>query len=179
MRVTVIYGTDNGNTRSVAEQIASQIDGKTIEISAATHSDFEDCDLLILGTLTCGYGDLQSDWESRLGILATVNLTGRRVALFGLGDQITYADTFADGRGELYEQVVGQGAVVIGSTPTTGYDYFASRAVQDDVFVGLVLDEDTQQEETEGRIAFWVASLKMVAAGELGAQQTPQPHYAN
>ncbi len=179
MRVTVIYGTDNGNTRNIAEQIASQIGGKTVEVSSATSLDFEECDLLILGTPTCGYGDLQSDWDSRLSILAKVNLTGRKVALFGLGDQITYADTFADGMGELYEQVAGRGAVVIGSTPTIGYDFFASRAVQDDVFVGLVLDEDNQQEETEGRIASWIASLKELTTSTLDAQQAPQPHYAN
>ncbi len=179
MKVTVIYGTDNGNTRSVAERIASQIGGKAVEINSARNSDFEDCDLLILGTPTCGYGDLQSDWESRLNILAEVDLVGRKVALFGLGDQLTYADTFADGMGELYEQVTARGAVVIGSTPKTGYDFFVSRAVQDDVFVGLVLDEDTQQDETEGRIASWVASLKLVAAGESDARQPPQPQYAN
>lgn len=160
MRVTVIYGTDSGNTRNIAEQIAAQMEGKVVEISTAKVSDLEECDLLILGTPTCGYGDLQSDWDSRLGILAETKLSGRRVALFGLGDQRTYADTFVDGMGVLYEDVVWRGATVIGSTSTTGYDFFTSRAVQDELFVGLVLDEDNQQDETAERIASWVAVLK-------------------
>ncbi len=178
MRVTVIYGTDGGNTRSVAEQIASQAGGKVVEISSASNSDFEDCDLLILGTPTCGYGDLQSDWGNRLGVLAEANLTGRKVALFGLGDQITYADTFADAMGVLYEELMERGVVVIGSTSTEDYDFYSSRAVRDDLFVGLVLDEDIQPDKTEERIATWVASLKMDSTVKLDAQQTPQPHYA-
>ncbi len=161
MKVTVIYGTDNGNTRTIAEQIAAQMDGRVVDITVATKADFEDCDLLILGTPTSGYGDLQADWESGMKLLTQVNFTGRTVALFGLGDQFTYADTFADGMGEIYEVVTQLGAEVIGATAKEGYDFFTSRAVQDDVFVGLVLDEDNQQDMTEGRIASWVAGLKV------------------
>lgn len=179
MRVTVIYGTDGGNTRRIAEQIASRIGGKPVDICTAANSDFEDCDLLILGTPTCGYGDLQYDWENRLSVFAEVDFADRKVALFGLGDQATYADTFADAMGVLYEELAGRGATVVGSTSTEGYDFYSSRAVHDDHFVGLVLDEDVQAEKTEERIASWIASLLPVSAGELNAQQTPQPHYAN
>lgn len=161
MKVTVIYGTDNGNTRNIAEQIAAQMDGRVVDIAAAVKADFEECDLLVLGTPTSGYGDLQADWESGMKLLTQVNLRGRAVALFGLGDQFTYADTFADGMGEIYEVVAELGAEVIGSTAKEGYDFFTSRALRDGVFVGLVLDEDNQQELTEGRIAAWVEGLKV------------------
>jgi flavodoxin I len=178
MRVTVIYGTDNGATHTVAEQIAAQIEGKVVEICSAEKADFEDCDLLILGTPTCGYGDLQSDWDSRLKILSQVNLDGRKVALFGLGDQITYADTFVDGMGVLYEELMVRRAEVIGSTSVEDYDFYSSRAVREESFVGLVLDEDTQPHKTEERITSWIASLKSIASGGVDAQQTPRPQYA-
>ncbi len=177
MRVTVIYGTDSGNTRRIAEQIAAQAGAKIVEISAATNADFEDCDLLILGTPTCGYGDLQCDWDSRLSVLSEIDLTEKKVALFGLGDQITYADTFADAMGVLYEKLAEQGVAVIGSTSTEEYDFYSSRAVRDDLFVGLVLDEDIQPDKTEERIASWLSSLKVIAAE--ATEQTPQPQYAN
>lgn len=177
MRVNIIYGTDGGNTRRIAEQIAEQVNGKVIEVSAANNSDFEDCDLLILGAPTCGYGDLQCDWDNRLSTLAEVNLTNKKVALFGLGDQITYADTFADAMGVLYEKLTELGVGVIGSTSTEEYDFYSSRAVRDDTFVGLVLDEDIQPDKTEERIAAWVAALKAVVADEV--QPTPQPQYAS
>ncbi len=160
MKVTIIYGTDNGNTRDIATQIASEFDGKLIEISSANSSDFEDCDLLILGTSTCGYGDLQPDWDSRLSVLKEASLSGKKVALFGLGDQITYADTFVDAMGLLYDEVAEQGASVVGATPTTGYDFFSSLAVRDEKFVGLALDVDNQSSETDERITSWVAQLK-------------------
>lgn len=170
MKVTVIYGTDGGNTRTIAEQIAAQFGGTTVEISTAEKAHFEECDLLILGTPTCGYGDLQFDWENRLEMLKEVNLSGPKVALFGLGDQGTYADTFADAMGVLYEKLTENGVKVIGFTSTEDYDYYSSRAVYDDTFVGLVIDEDIQPHMTEDRIASWVASLKLAVQGELSAQ---------
>ncbi|MFT4113117.1 flavodoxin FldA [Silvibacterium sp.] len=160
MKVTVIYGTDYGNTRIVAEQIASRIGGRVVEIASATSADFEDCDLLILGTPTSGCGDLQADWDGRLRSLATMKLSGKRIALFGLGDQRTYCDTFADAVGVLYDEVTRHGVEVIGATATEGYEFDRSLAVRDGIFVGLVLDEDNQQEETEARIHAWVDALK-------------------
>lgn len=159
MKVTVIYGTDNGNTRYVASEIASALSGKSVEIASATAEDFEDCELLILGTPTYGIGELQVDWDSHLSLLKEANLSGKRVALFGLGDQMTYADTFVDAMGLLYDIVTEKGASLIGTTPTEGYDFIGSLAVRNGKFVGLVLDEDNQPSETGQRIASWIAQL--------------------
>ncbi|MDE1154236.1 MAG: flavodoxin FldA [Acidobacteriaceae bacterium] len=164
MKINVIYGTDNGNTRRVAEQIAERCAGRVVDICAATPQDFSDCDLLILGAPTSGYGDLQVDWECRLGVFSEVGLSGKKVALFGLGDQMSYCDTFVDAMGLLYDAVVAQGAVVLGATATSGYDFYSSAAVREERFVGLALDEDNQQDQTVPRIAGWVAELVQAAA---------------
>ncbi|MFC6645693.1 flavodoxin FldA [Granulicella cerasi] len=172
MKVHIIYGTDNGNTRNIAEQIATQIGGKAVDVCSATTADFSDCDLLILGAPTSGYGDLQVDWECRLSFIAEAGLAGRKVALFGLGDQMSYCDTFVDALGVLYDAVVGQGATVIGATDKAGYDFYSSAALRDDKIVGLAIDEDNQHERTEARIAAWVASLQAeMGAAELAAAE--------
>ena len=61
---------------------------------------------LILGTSTWGFGDLQEDWDAFLGSLTKMNLTGKTIALFGLGDSSTYSDTFVDGMGIIYRALL-------------------------------------------------------------------------
>lgn len=157
MKVTVVYGSSSGSTEKIATTIASKIGGKAINIISANTGDFENCDLLILGVPTYEFGNLQQDWEERLDVLKEANLSGKKVALFGLGDQSSYPDSFVDAMGILYDTVTEKGATVIGETATSGYEFTNSLAARDGKFVGLVVDEDGQQSETAQRIASWIA----------------------
>lgn len=159
MSVNVIYGSDGGATKGIASRIAKRVQGRAIDIREAAKADFETCTLLILGSPTYGNGDLQADWETHLGKLSEANLTGRRVALFGTGDQETYPESFVDAMGTLYDIVVERGATVIGFTESAGYSHIASTAERDGRFVGLALDPDTQSSKTNPRIEAWTAAL--------------------
>lgn len=159
MNVTIIYGSDGGATKAVASRIAKKIQGRTVNIAAAKTADFEDCDLLILGAPTYGAGDLQSDWEANLDTLKAANLNGKKVALFGTGDQVSYAESFVDAMGTLYDQVVAQGGLVVGFTDTAGYEHSASTAERDGRFVGLALDQDNQSSQSDKRITAWISHL--------------------
>jgi flavodoxin I len=159
MTVNIIYGSDAGATKGIAARIAKKINGKVIDVAKATQADFEECDLLILGVPTYGEGDLQSDWEDNLHTLKAANLASKKVALFGTGDQGNYPDSFVNALGILYDQVVAQGAVVIGFTEADGYTHTRSTAQRDGRFVGLVLDEDTQASQTAKRITAWITQL--------------------
>ncbi|ALK09915.1 flavodoxin FldA [Blastochloris viridis] len=159
MSVNVIFGSDGGATKAVASRIAKHTHGRAIDIKSATAADFENCTLLILGAPTYGAGDLQVDWEANIDKLAKASLAGKKVALFGTGDQIGYPESFVDAMGILYEHVVERGAIVVGFTDTAGYDYTASKAERDGRFVGLALDQDTQSSKTEKRITEWVSRL--------------------
>ena len=154
-----IYGSDGGATKGIASRIAKRAQGRAIDIKDAVKADFESCGLLILGSPTYGNGDLQADWETHLGKLAEADLRGRRVALFGTGDQATYPESFVDAMGILYDVVVERGASVIGFTDTAGYSHIASTAERDGRFVGLALDPDTQSSKTNARIETWIADL--------------------
>jgi len=159
MKVTVVYGSSNGSTEQIAVIIAWKIGGKSINVASAKTNDFENSDLLILCTPTYESGGLQQDWEDRLDVLKEANLSGKKVALFGLGDQSSYPDSFVDAMGILYDAVTEKGATVIGETATSGYEFTNSRAVRDGKFVGLAVDEDGQPSETAQRIATWIAQL--------------------
>ena len=159
MTVTVIYGSDGGATESVAKRIAKRLDAKIVNITDATVQDFEDNTFLILGVPTYADGELQSDWEMHLDTLKSADITEKRVALFGLGDQEGYPASFLDAMGILYDLVIEQSATVVGFTDTAEFNYSRSMAEEDGKFVGLAIDEDSQPGMTSQRIKAWVEQL--------------------
>ncbi|MBT3069661.1 flavodoxin FldA [Rhodomicrobium sp. Az07] len=159
MSVNVIFGSDGGATKAVASKIAKKLSGKAIDIKDATTADFESPSLLIVGSPTYGNGTLQTDWEDNIEKLTSANLSGKKVAIFGTGDQEGYPESFVDAIGILYDYVVDTGAEVVGFTDTAGYDYSGSTAERDGKFVGLPLDQDTQSSKTDKRITEWISRL--------------------
>jgi flavodoxin I len=117
---------------------------------------------LLLGSSTWGIGELQDDWLAGIGKFDKVDWVGKKAALFGTGDQQGYPDSFVDAVGALYEKLADKGAEVVGFWPVDGYEYDASRAEKDGRFVGLVIDEDNQNDLTEERINAWIEDLKVV-----------------
>lgn len=160
MNSTIVYGSTMGNTQNAAKQIQAQLGGDLINVSDLTEDAIAGSDLLVLGTSTWGVGDLQDDWNEKVDLFHTTALDGKKVALFGLGDQEGYGDTFVDGMGLLYRAVKASGAQIVGMTSNEGYSYSSSEAEVDGKFAGLVLDDDNQSEMTEARITEWVASVK-------------------
>ncbi len=160
--VTIIYGSTTSNTESAAQDIAAALSAhnvKTMDVSNASKEDFESADNLILGTSTWGLGDIQDDWEGKLSVLMGASLAGKKVAFFGTGDSASYSDTFVDGIGILYEAATKAGAVAIGSVPTAGYGYSASRAEVDGAFVGLPIDDEDSALSSDNMSA-WVAEIE-------------------
>ena len=161
-QVGIFYGSSSGKTASIATRIYEKIgedkaDLKDVEQSSP--NEFLDYKFLILGIPTWGIGKIQEDWEEIMPMLADLNLNGRKVALFGLGDQESYPGTFADALGRLYEALLKTGCSFTGSWPVAGYAYEGSTAVKGGRFVGLVLDEENQPELTGQRIDKWLKDI--------------------
>ncbi|MBO7338324.1 MAG: flavodoxin FldA [Paludibacteraceae bacterium] len=161
-KVGIFFGTSTGNTEAAAERIASAIgDAELKNVSeGVSEADFEAYDNIILGTSTWGVGDLQDDWDSAIGTLQKANLSGKVVALFGLGDSSSYSDTFVNGIALLYNAIKDKGATIVGAVDASDYTYDDSEAVQDGKFIGLALDEDNESSKSDIRIEAWVANLK-------------------
>lgn len=163
MAIGIFYGSSDGVTENVAKLIKEElnIQADLIDIADATADDFDKYDNLILGTSTWGDGDLQDDWDDFFEEFKKVDLTGKNVALFGVGDGESYPDTFLNGLGTLYEQTIKNGATVVGDGYSTqGYDFDESTACIDDKFVGLAIDEDNQDNLTKKRVSQWVESIR-------------------
>ena len=161
-KIGLFYGSSTGRTKKVAEMIQKEFDPKNLDlynIKDANPSDILKYENLIFGTSAWGIGDMQDDWETFIDDLAELDLSDKKIALFGLGDQIEYPESFADGLGTLYCRIQVKDNIV-GFCSTEGYKYYYSAAEKDGQFIGLVIDQDKQPELTEERIEKWVTGLK-------------------
>lgn len=131
-----------------------------IPIEGATRKEFESFDNIIAGTSTWFDGELPTYWDEFMPEIESIDMTGKKVALFGLGDQERYPDNFVDGIGILAEAFTKSNAELIGFMPVSDHHFTQSRAVKEGHFLGLPLDIENQSEQTEERILKWVAKLK-------------------
>ena len=177
-KIGIIFGTDSGTTRLIAKKIASKLGDladKPININRIGIADLLKYDALIIGTPTYGVEQLpgvstgiaNGSWEDFLPQLEGADLSGKVIALYGLGNQDKYSDRFVDSMYYLYDVLKQRGATFIGGWDTEGYSFDASRAVIDGKFVGLVLDQNNQAILTDQRIDTWLEQIKPMLVEEL------------
>ena len=92
--------------------------------------------------------------------MSELSIGGKHVAVFGCGDQSSYAENFADATGELHDVFENLGAKLFGYTSQEGYEHEASKSIRGDLFCGLICDAVNQDELTGERVQNWVAQLK-------------------
>ncbi len=168
--IGIFFGTDTGTTRLMAKKMAKVLGdaaSKPLNVNRINVDDMLQYDSLILGTPSYGIGDLpgvatgikSGSWEEFIPQLQGIDLTGKRIALYGLGNQDKYPDRFADSLFKLYEKLSGLGAEIIGNWPTDGYEFEHSMSVIDDKFIGLIIDQNNQALLTEERIKNWLLQI--------------------
>ena len=170
-RIGLFFASSSGNTRRIAKAIKKRFDDETmadaLNVNKATPELIAGYSFLIFGTSTLGGGQLPGlstdcmggGWEEFLPQLKDVDFRGKTVALFGLGDQDKYPEEFVDAMGQIYQFVVARGAKVVGAWPADEYDFISSKALVDDEFVGLVLDQENQKALTDVRLDSWVKQI--------------------
>lgn len=163
-KIGLFYGPEGGNVDKVAKIVAEKITTKKVEVHLVKETDAEkltEYSNIIMGISTLGKHTWSSDnsgndWDDFLPKLNGLDLKGKKIALFGLGDHIAYADFFVDSMGDLAEVIKPTGAEMIGQVSDDGYEFNESRAFVDGKFVGLPLDEDFESDLTEERVEKWL-----------------------
>ncbi|GMG86994.1 flavodoxin FldB [Biformimicrobium ophioploci] len=158
--IGLFYGSSTCYTEMAAEKIRQQIGENWIDLHNVAEdpvTEMEAYDFLILGIPTWDYGELQEDWDAVWDQLPELELAGKKVALYGLGDQEGYPEWFQDALGYLHAQVVALGVEPVGYWPREGYRFTGSKALTKDEtrFVGLPLDDENEFDLTDERIAAW------------------------
>ncbi len=161
-KIGIFFGSSTGATERVANLIKGEIDGSgaaTAEISVispASSKSFANYDFLMFGCSTWNIGELQDDWALTINELGSGGLKGKKVALFGAGDQFGYSNSFVDALGIIGEKVTQLGGEIVGwVVPDSSYQFEFSRAQFDGVLMGLPIDEDNQSALTPQRVCNW------------------------
>merc|ERR1711871_408553 len=114
--VGLVYSTTTGNTETVAGYISSAIGVEAVDI-ADVGAGVADFDGLVCGAPTWHTGaDSERSgtaWDDFLyGDLESMDMSGKKVAVFGLGDQLGYGDNFCDAMEELTSCFSAKGATI-------------------------------------------------------------------
>jgi len=162
-KIGLFFATQTGNTETIAEMIQTALGNNVVDLNDIGRSQKEDFDrysCLIIGCPTWNIGELAADWEGFYDELDEMNFAGKKVAYFGLGDQIGYADNFMDAIGILEEKITERGGMTVGYCSTEEYDFKESKALRGGKFAGLAIDEDNQSELTKQRMQQWLIAIK-------------------
>lgn len=158
--IGLFYGSSTCYTEMAGEKIRTVIGKERVDFfniadTPIVHTQFYD--YLIFGIPTWDYGELQEDWEEIWDELDVLDFSGKKIAIYGLGDQIGYPEWFLDAMGYLHSKLVHRGAMPCGYWPRAGYEFEASKALTPDenYFVGLALDDENEFQLSDARIQQW------------------------
>jgi len=157
-----------GNCETCAGHIVEALKGAGIEtedIVDISDGDVTGFDNIIVGAPTWHTGaDSErsgTSWDEWLyNELPSLDISGKNVAVFGVGDQQGYGDNYCDAAGELHDQFKAAGCNVMGFTSPDGYDHMESKAIVDGKFCGCMFDEDNQYDMSEDRAKAWISQLQ-------------------
>ncbi len=167
-KIGLIYWPKGGNVESVSNKIFERLDksySDIYDLNSINITDLVHYDCLIIGSSTAGaetWRDAEPTnlWNNLFNDLDKINLEGKKVALFGLGDQVLWPRNFVDNMIVFKREFEKRGAKICGEWPTEGYDFEESKAVVGDKFVGLAIDEDHQYDLTDKRIDKWLKQIR-------------------
>ncbi len=166
-KIGLFYGPQKGSVETIAFKIEKMLGADMVDlvpVNSASAKDVEAYTNIIFGISTIGSHvwarqTPSADWDNFLPELEKINYTNKVVALYGLGDSVTYTLHFVDSLGILGKKLLGLGANIVGRCPVTDYDFEDSEAVIDGEFIGLPLDEDFEPEKSETRIKSWLDGI--------------------
>ena len=162
-KVGIFYSFNTVKTGQAVKMLVEAIGKENIELvnaESVTEEKFLSFDNLILGVPTWFDGELPNYWDEFVPALEDLDLKGKKIAVFGNGDQKNYAENFVDGIGIMSAILEESGAKIVGYTSTEGYNFESSKAQKGNNFVGLALDFENQAKKNKERIGKWIEQLK-------------------
>ena len=167
-KIGLFFGPLKGSVHRVAEKVKTAIGDQAVDLISvqdAGTADLENYDKIIFGISTVGKETWDSefsntDWAKFFPVVSKVDFSGKTVAIFGLGDHITYSRHFVNAIGVLANVLRQNGATLVGEVDPPGYEFEDSESIMDGKFIGLPIDEDFEAELTDERISNWIISLK-------------------
>ena len=158
----LIYSFKSNKTAQVALKI-KELWNERIELVDAdnlTADQFTQYNQYILGVPTWFDGELPNYWDEFVPAMEELELSGKKFAIFGNGDQKHYPENFVDGIGIMAKLIEVLGGKIIGFTETSDYTFEKSYALRGQKICGLALDFENQAKLNSQRIVSWVKQIK-------------------
>lgn len=165
----LFFGPEKGAVHRVAEKIRDAAgEGRIdlIPVGSASAADLEKYNKIIFGISTVGKETWDqdfsnTDWSRFFSEISKIDYRKRTIAIFGLGDHVTYPGHFVNAMGMLAREIlkICPDARIVGQVDPSGYEFEESEAMIDGRFIGLALDEDFEPELTDKRITSWVSQI--------------------
>jgi flavodoxin I len=163
-KIGLFYSFNTNKTSKIAEMIIGEFKDYPLEALNAetvTKKQFLAYDHLILGVPTWFDGELPNYWDEFVPELEDLPMENKKIALFGLGNQVGYPENFLDAVGIMAEILEMQGATIVGLTSIDGYSFEKSQALRGNKFLGLAIDFENQAQKNLERVKNWVEQLKL------------------
>ncbi|HHD75611.1 MAG TPA: flavodoxin [Campylobacterales bacterium] len=164
--IGIFYASAGGTTKIITDALvdAFSIDEEAVIFMEDDYDDieqFDDFDVLFIGSSTWGQGDTHFEWvDPMLEIEEEADFSGKKVAFFGAGDAKKHGEHFCSALGKLHNTFTKVGAEAIGFVSKEEYVYEFSLAEMDGKLCGLGIDEHNEAEKTQSRIENWIDVLK-------------------
>ena len=96
-KIGVFYGSSTGNSEAICDIIQEELGDDVVELFNVSDTDPEKIltyNNIIISCPTWYEGELQEDWIEFLPKIAALDLKGKTVVMFGMGDQVGMQITF-------------------------------------------------------------------------------------
>lgn len=167
-KIGLVYSFNTKKTSHAAKKMGEELGDAVTHVNAETltENEFLSFDNLILGVPTWFDGELPNYWDEFVPALEDMKLKGKKVAIFGNGDQKGYPENFVDGIGIMGRLLESRGAKLVGFTSAKEYTFESSQALRGEEFCGLALDFENESSKVNGKIKKWVEQVKKEFGGE-------------
>lgn len=162
-KLGLFYSFNSIKTKKVIDKIKSSLsefDIQDINIEDADEDSLDPFVNLIFGSSTWFDGELPNYWDEFLPSVENKNFSGKKLAIFGLGDQKNYSENFCDAIGILADFFEKRGVKLVGRFPIDDFNFESSKALRNNEFLGLPIDEENLSDRTTENIEKWSEILK-------------------
>jgi len=168
-KTAIFFSPEGGSVNRVAMRLGEMIGNEKVDVTPVPKAEKEDLDrysqfIFVGSTVGADHWSnevLENEWQAFFARIAETGFKDKKVAIVGLGNSVLYPEHFADGMAYLYKELSERKAEVLGFVGAEGYTFEDSEALNDKgFFCGLPLDEDNEDDLTDGRLEHWISLLK-------------------
>lgn len=157
-KIALVYSFSTHKTSKTADKLLeyiSEYELERVNVETLKAEELGQYNYLIFGVPTWNDGELPNYWDEFIPDLEDMDLSGKKIAIYGGGDQKMYPENFVDGIGLMADIVEACGAQVVGHVSPDGFSFEGSKAFKHGVFVGLPIDYENMLSEIDERLSAW------------------------